>query len=78
MCTFAAVATALGVKVCVTREKKNVLDCLEDAKISSLITLRPREAQVHVLPMAHLKIQVSIYTHIYMIYVIYIVPCRVA
>ncbi|XP_033756981.1 LOW QUALITY PROTEIN: DNA cross-link repair 1A protein-like [Pecten maximus] len=52
---FTAIAKALNSKICVTREKKSVLDCLEDSKLQEIITLSPNEAKVHVLPMAKLN-----------------------
>lgn len=53
---FVAIANALNTKICVTREKKAVLDCLEDKKLLESITLRPNEAQVHVLQMTKLNL----------------------
>ncbi|OWF46657.1 DNA cross-link repair 1A protein [Mizuhopecten yessoensis] len=52
---FMAIAKALNSKICVTREKKAVLDCLEDSTLQESITLSPNEAKVHVLPMAKLN-----------------------
>ncbi|CAH1782855.1 unnamed protein product [Owenia fusiformis] len=52
---FTAIAQSLGSKVCVTREKKTILDCLDDAQLKSLITLQFSEAKVHVIPMKQLN-----------------------
>ncbi|XP_066278327.1 uncharacterized protein [Branchiostoma lanceolatum] len=52
---FFAVAEALGCKVCVARDKKNTLDCLESDQVKRLVTLNGRETRLHVLPMKDLK-----------------------
>lgn len=46
-------------KICVTREKKNILDCLEDPRINARITLRWQDAGLHVLPMKELNCKVE-------------------
>ncbi|ESO98324.1 hypothetical protein LOTGIDRAFT_213948 [Lottia gigantea] len=48
---FKAVASAINSKVCVKRDKKSILDCLEDEELNKMVTLNPAEATVHVLPM---------------------------
>ncbi|KAI8490767.1 DNA cross-link repair 1A protein [Branchiostoma belcheri] len=52
---FFAIAEALCCKVCVTREKKNTLDCLESDQVKRLVTLNGLETRIHVLPMKDLK-----------------------
>ncbi|XP_060073013.1 DNA cross-link repair 1A protein-like [Ylistrum balloti] len=52
---FTAIANALNSKICVTEEKKTVLDCLEDRKLQESITLSPSKARVHVLQMGKLN-----------------------
>ena len=39
---FTAIAQSLSLKVYVTRDKKNVIDCLEDAELSGMITQDPK------------------------------------
>ena len=53
-----AIAEALGSKVCVSQDKKAILDCLDSERISQLLTTDPRLASVHVLPMGRLTIEV--------------------
>ncbi|XP_071090237.1 DNA cross-link repair 1A protein-like [Haliotis cracherodii] len=52
---FTAIADALESKVCVKKDKKVILDCLEDQHLQKMVTLCPTEARVHVLPMGKLK-----------------------
>ena len=54
-----AIAEDLNCRVCVTREKKAILDCLEDPALEKRLTLDPRQAKVHVLPMRQLNYQVT-------------------
>lgn len=52
---FIAVADALGCKICVMRDKKNVLDCLEDISLRERISLNFTDSCLHVLPMNKLN-----------------------
>ncbi|XP_070563103.1 uncharacterized protein [Ptychodera flava] len=52
---FLAVAEALDCKVCVTREKKTILDCLEDQHIKNLLTLNGNDTNLHVITMSQLN-----------------------
>ena len=54
------IAEALNCKVHVSRDKKNVLDCLENQAIARRITLDPHVdgARVHVVAMKDLNFQV--------------------
>lgn len=55
-----AVADALGCKICVMRDKKNVLDCLEDIGLRERISLNFNDSCLHVLPMNKLNPKVCI------------------
>ncbi|MBN3277848.1 DCR1A protein, partial [Polyodon spathula] len=48
---FLAIADVLGCKVCVSRDKYNILCCLESERIKELITMDWDATQLHVLPM---------------------------
>jgi hypothetical protein len=51
------VAKALGTKVFVERDKWNVLQCLDlPATEKALLTRNINEAGIHVLPMAHVRL----------------------
>jgi len=39
----------------VTKEKKKVIDCLENPHFQSMITLNPNETNLHVIPMGKLN-----------------------
>jgi len=54
---FCAIAQALNIKVYVTTEKKNIIDCLEDEKLSQLITRDPNVPCVHVVQMGKLNVK---------------------
>ena len=54
----AAIADALDCKISVQSAKKRVLDCLDDSKLRSKVTLKWNEGQVHVLPMGKLNAKV--------------------
>ena len=51
-------AGTLGLKVFVTREKKVILECLENPEIVSVLTADPWSAGLHVLPMGKLNMNV--------------------
>lgn len=53
---FIAIAEALDLKVYVSRDKKNIIDCLEDEKLSNMITKDPSETNLHVVQMGKLNI----------------------
>ena len=57
-----AIADALGSKVCVSKDKKAVLDCLESERITQTITTDPHLASVHVLPIGKLNTEVCVYS----------------
>jgi len=48
---FTAIAETLDCKICVSREKKSILQCLEDESLCKRLTLMKHEARVHVLAM---------------------------
>ena len=50
-----AIAEVLGVKVCVSKEKKSILNCLESASISDMITTDYSSSCLHVLPMGKIN-----------------------
>ncbi|KAK3606115.1 hypothetical protein CHS0354_006482 [Potamilus streckersoni] len=52
---FTAISEALNCKICVTREKKNTLDCLEEPRLKSRLSLKWSDSGLHVLPMAKLR-----------------------
>ncbi|XP_061194617.1 DNA cross-link repair 1A protein-like [Saccostrea echinata] len=52
---FIAVAEALKCKICVLRDKKNILDCLEDDSLRKKLSLNFNDSCLHVLPMGKLK-----------------------
>ncbi|KAH9496897.1 DNA cross-link repair 1A protein [Bulinus truncatus] len=52
---FQAIANVLDSKICVLRDKKKVLDCLDDEDLKSRLTLDWSKGQVHVLPMGKLN-----------------------
>ncbi len=51
-------AGTLGLEVFVTREKRVILECLENPEITSVLTTDPCSAGLHVLPMGKLNINV--------------------
>ncbi|KAL4231248.1 DNA cross-link repair 1A protein [Mactra antiquata] len=53
---FMAIAQALNCKVCVTREKYNVLNCLEDNEWKQKLSLKWEDSGIHVLPMNKLNV----------------------
>ena len=55
---FLALAEALGSRVCVTKEKEGILQCLQWPALEGLLTIAPLTAQVHVLPMKKLNLKV--------------------
>ncbi len=54
---FMAIAESLECKVFVSREKKGVIDCLEDKCLSEIITQDPDETNLHVVQMGKLNIK---------------------
>ena len=46
---FQAIAEALNVKAYVSKDKKNILDCLEDDALNKMITQDPNETNLHVV-----------------------------
>lgn len=54
-----AIAEALGKKICVSREKFNTLKCLDDPKLTKMLTLDPAETNIHVLPMGQFNYKVT-------------------
>lgn len=57
---YLALAEALGSRICVTKEKEDVLKCLQWPALQSLLTTSPLVASVHVLPMMKLSIKVCV------------------
>ena len=55
---FSAIAEALNCKISVMRDKKMVLDCLDDPGLSSRVSLRWEDSGLHVLPMGKLNYKV--------------------
>ncbi|ELT87607.1 hypothetical protein CAPTEDRAFT_226585 [Capitella teleta] len=51
---FLAIAEALSCKICITRDKQIVMECLDDPCVQRMLTREP-SAVVHVLPMNHLR-----------------------
>ncbi|KAJ8317270.1 hypothetical protein KUTeg_005174 [Tegillarca granosa] len=49
------IAKALNCNICVLREKKNILDCIEDPFITKHVSLNWEDSQLHVLPMGKLN-----------------------
>ncbi|XP_052772255.1 DNA cross-link repair 1A protein-like isoform X1 [Mya arenaria] len=54
---FVAIAEALDCRICVTSDKKTVLDCLEDVELSRRSVVGWTHSRLHVLPMNKLKYQ---------------------
>jgi len=46
-----AIAETLDCKICVKREKKLILECLDNESLRQRLTLMKHEARVHVLAM---------------------------
>jgi hypothetical protein len=57
---LSALAKALDCKICVQRDKFKILECLEDADLTKRLSLDFNDSFLHVLPMAKLKVEVSI------------------
>ena len=57
---FLALAEALDSKICITKEKEEILRCLEWPALQNLLTNCPLMASIHVLPMKKLNVNVSI------------------
>jgi DNA cross-link repair 1A protein len=41
----------------VKRDKKKIIECLNDNRLKNLITLNPKETNLHVLPMGNVNIK---------------------
>lgn len=54
---FISIANKINAKICVKKDKKSILDCLEDSELSSKLTLNPNETNLHVLPMRYLNMK---------------------
>ncbi|KAI9321877.1 DNA repair metallo-beta-lactamase-domain-containing protein [Dichotomocladium elegans] len=54
---FYHIAKRLGTKIYVDDRKRKVIECLEDKELLSMLTSNPFEAQVHAIPIMHLKIE---------------------
>jgi DNA cross-link repair 1A protein len=57
---FIAIAELLDIKICVTREKMKIIECLDNEKLIKRVTLDPKETFLHVLPIGQLNIKVFI------------------
>ena len=65
----AAIAEILNCRAYVTKEKKRILDCLEDERVSQFITSSsPSASSVHVLPMNKLNMEVQLWEITHIIY----------
>jgi DNA cross-link repair 1A protein len=53
-----AIAERLNVKICVTRDKMNILNCFNDEGLNKKLTLNPNETNLHVLQMGQLNTKV--------------------
>lgn len=53
------IADVLGVKICVSKEKKAILNCLECPGLSESLTTDYTKSCLHILPMAKLNLRVS-------------------
>ncbi|MGH0151332.1 UNVERIFIED_CONTAM: hypothetical protein FKN15_019982 [Acipenser sinensis] len=60
---FLAIADVLGCKVCVSRDKYNIMCCLESERIKELITMDWDATQLHVLPMMQVSYK-GLQTHL--------------
>ena len=56
---FTAIAEALNCKICVKSDKKMVLNCLDDATLSTRVSTKWQDSGLHVLPMMKLNYKVS-------------------
>ena len=56
---FIAIADALNCKICVKSDKKMVLNCLDDATLSTRVSTKWQDSGLHVLPMMKLNHKVS-------------------
>lgn len=57
MSIFQAIAESLSIKAFVSRDKKNILDCLEDEDLNKMITQDPNETNLHIVQMGKLNIK---------------------
>ena len=53
------IAETLQCKIYVTAEKRSVLMCLEDARLSDMLAKSPETAKVHIVPMGKLRYPVG-------------------
>jgi len=56
----AAIAETLDCKICVSREKKSVLECLVNESLCQRLTLTKQEARVHVVAMNQINYTVCV------------------
>ncbi|XP_042192869.1 DNA cross-link repair 1A protein isoform X2 [Callorhinchus milii] len=56
---FLAIADVLGFKVCVSRDKLAILQCLESEQVNSAITVDWESSQFHLLPMMQINFKIS-------------------
>lgn len=59
---YLALAEALGSRICVSKDKEDILKCLQWPALESLLTTSPLVASVHVLPMMKLNMKVHSHT----------------
>lgn len=52
---FLAISESLNSKICVTRDKLNILKCYEDETLTESLTMNKNEALVHVLPLFEVR-----------------------
>ena len=55
-------------KVFVSRDKKEILDCLESADLSSRLTTQGSDSRVHVLPMMRITLKVCGYVCLHVLH----------
>lgn len=70
------IAKRLGSKIYVNGRKKRIIACLENKELDDLLTDDPKEAQVHALPITHIKKQVRRHKYTRMTHVL-ISLCRI-
>ncbi|XP_067909048.1 DNA cross-link repair 1A protein isoform X2 [Heterodontus francisci] len=63
---FLALAEVLGCKVCITRNKLDILQCLDSEQINSIITMDWESSQLHLLPMMQITFKESRQTYDHM------------
>ena len=60
LAVFAAIAQTLDCKICVSRDKKLILECLDNESLRQRLTLTKQEARVHVVAMNQINSTVRV------------------